>query len=103
MLPQIIPKSGLFPTVSRPFLEDFNYPGIQSKLKVTNVVSTCLTLLHSEWPKLHRVLTILSAVGLLGVKNRRCTHTLKGYISISVLQIRRGNRDTLGIISHIFP
>ena len=23
-----------------------------------------LTLLHSEWPKLHRVLAILSAVGL---------------------------------------
>ena len=24
-----------------------------------------LTLLHSEWPKLHRVLAILSAVGLI--------------------------------------
>ena len=24
----------------------------------------CLTLLHSEWPKLHRVLAILSAIGL---------------------------------------
>ena len=26
-----------------------------------------LTLLHSEWPKLHRVLAILSAIGLRGV------------------------------------
>ena len=24
----------------------------------------CLTLLHSGWPKLHRVLTVLSATGL---------------------------------------
>ena len=27
-------------------------------------VQTPLTLLHSEWPKLHRVLAILSAIGL---------------------------------------
>ena len=25
-----------------------------------------LTLLHSEWPKLHRVLAVLSAIGLKG-------------------------------------
>ena len=25
---------------------------------------SCLTLLHSKWPKLHRVLAVLSAIGL---------------------------------------
>ena len=28
----------------------------------------CLTLLHSEWPKLHRVFAILSAIGLKTVQ-----------------------------------
>ena len=28
------------------------------------VTLPCITLLHSEWPKLHRVLAVLSAIGL---------------------------------------
>ena len=30
----------------------------------TGIVPDNLTLLHSEWPKLHRVLAILSGIGL---------------------------------------
>ena len=35
-------------------------------INVENIIlSSFLTLLHSEWPKLHRVLAILSAIGLM--------------------------------------
>ena len=37
--------------------------------------SSILTLLHSEWPKLHRVLAILSAVGKTSViLGQYCSH-----------------------------
>ena len=32
------------------------------------MAKTLLTLLHSEWPKLHRVLAILSAIGLIALR-----------------------------------
>ena len=35
------------------------------RLKIQNAfITSDLTLLHSEWPKLHRVLAILNAIGL---------------------------------------
>ena len=37
--------------------------------------ATGLTLLHSEWPKLHRVLAILSAIGLNATS---CTAVIHG-------------------------
>ena len=39
---------------------------------MSHAMNVCLTLLHSEWPKLYRVLAILSAIGLKAKK------TLKG-------------------------
>ena len=33
--------------------------------QILTEICAFLTLLHSEWPKLHRVLAILSAIGLL--------------------------------------
>ena len=36
----------------------------QNSIELTLLHSTKLTLLHSEWSKLHRVLTFLSAIGL---------------------------------------
>ena len=45
---------------------------LQAKIYFKNVyyflpVFSLLTLLHSEWPKLHRVSAILSAIGLKNV------------------------------------
>ena len=42
-------------------------PGWGQKLNhfcILSYQAPCLTLLHSEWPKLRRVLAILSAIGL---------------------------------------
>ena len=40
-------------------------------------VYNTLTLLHSEWPKLHRVLAFLSAIGLMLTSGfKRIPHTL---------------------------
>ena len=54
-----------------------------------------LTLLHSEWPKLHRVLAVLSAKGLKGQFEKKgcflCTnfkkYLLKGALISSVLTL----------------
>ena len=49
---------------------------IHLRVKSSEILSTqdflttyILTLLHSEWPKLHRVLAILSAIGLISLQS----------------------------------
>ena len=61
--------------------------------------NSSLSLLHSERPKLHRVLAILSAIGLIyqelkcEEKNRTCVKimifAIRGYFEISVFKISK--------------
>ena len=47
-----------------------------------------LTLLHSEWPKLHRVLAVLSAIGLMIIlRELSCFCIKKDVMSLTIYQL----------------
>ena len=64
-----LPRKSVVRLTDRPYMTLDVYRGrkttIQQQQRVKNsFLRKCLTLLHSKWPKLHRVLAVLSTIGL---------------------------------------
>ena len=82
--------------------ENFACMVIQKKNKCKSIFSRFLTLLHSELPKLHRVLAVLSGIGL------KCSKLqMNGLVnfhlqvrSANCLNLSRNYFQNLGVKSH---
>ena len=58
-------RSKFFPLWKVPILKGFLHSKCKQEIRFFFQSLVILTLLHSEGPKLHRVLAILSAIGLM--------------------------------------